>query len=339
MFNLMVKNDSFSAPNLSRLSNLCLLAGLLLLSACSSVSEVNEVEPKLEKIGERGKYTAADGKEFRYDSFEGTDREPELVIIGVHGINGASDDWHVLGHAIEKSQEPYRLYSYDLRGMGRDPIAEDRGDLRNANDWVSDLVNFTRLIEGKHPGAKLVWFGESLGSLIVMKAVSELKDSGTPLPVDALGLSAPIAGFGDKLSKPKEFALRFMALLFPKWRISLESLSDEEDVEVVEGVIHEQQAKQNEWHVERHTLRLLVKIGNEVKAMQDRAKLIKLPCLVMHGGQDVFTSPEVVRSFFETIPDQTPKEFNFYPAGYHLLFYGKNNEVICRDVLKWLDQL
>mgnify|MGYP005989539257 CR=1 FL=1 len=318
-----------------------LLLGLLLLSGCSSIQVAMAPEPEKVELTDDGKFATSDGKAFGFQQWgarlDDEGAEPDLVVIGVHGINGASDDWHVLGRHLGENKSNFALYAYDLRGMGRDPVEPDRGDLRRAEDWTQDLLDFTRLVRLEHPKAKLVWFGESLGSLIVMRTVSELE--GQALPVDAIGLSAPIAGFGDKLSWGKKFFLRGVACLFPRWRISMMSLSGGEEVEVVEGVKHDEQAVHNDWNIERHTLRLLVHIGDQVKRMNHDATLIKVPTLVMHGGNDVFTDPQTVRDFFDQIPEGVDKKLKFYPESYHLLFYDKNNEVICRDVIEWLEGL
>jgi hypothetical protein len=121
----------------------------------------------------------------------------EVVVIGIHGFCGASIDYNNFGQHLLKHQPTTALYAYEIRGQGSDPIFARRGDIGDPRDWYRDLFAFTGLVRERHPDAKIVWFGESMGALIAAHAWRQ-----APLdqaPCDGLILSSPIVRFRDDI--------------------------------------------------------------------------------------------------------------------------------------------
>lgn len=317
--------------------------GLLLPIGClATLGCVNlHAEPgagqQMMKITGDSQFLTADQKLYTMRQWEPPNgREPKLILLGIHGINGAADDWRVLGEYLQANDDEVTLYSYDLRGQGRDPNPQDRGDIEHANLWVQDLLNLSSLLKQRYPGVPLVWLGESLGSLIAMRAVDQT--SAEALPCEALALCSPIAGFGDKV-KPQRIAMMRAARLFmPAKRIAAESFAKDGNTKVASGEEHAERAELNEWHVKSHTLRSLVAIGNEISQMKRRAARLKLPCLVLYGGRDVFTATDEVEKFVSRIPQSVDKTVSFYPSAYHLLFHDDERKKVCADLLGWVQQ-
>lgn len=280
-------------------------------------------------------YTSFDGDTFPYLSWAPEKKSISTVLIGFHGISGAADDYKNLANALQKESPNIAVYAPNLRGQGRDPIQSRRGDLAHPHTWFRDAHTFTRLVRERHPEARIIWCGESMGSLIALHATVS-KENQSP-PCDALILSSPVVHISpEKLSPAKRFGLRVVATLFPKARVSLEGISGAEQTKVTNDTIHQEQVNHNDWHVPRFTLRLLRHLERLISEMPAQASKTELPVLLLHGGRDVFSHPEDIVRFEKNFPGTTTVQRQYYPQSYHLLFYDDAREHIFSDISRWL---
>ena len=281
-------------------------------------------------------YVSFDGDLFPYQNWL-PKKEIKTVIIGLHGISGASSDYIPLAVHSLKERDDIAIYAPETRGQGRDPIVARRGHICDRQEWFNDLYTFTALVRKQHPKARIIWCGESMGSLIALHAYANFPDPNPPC--DALILASPIVGIRGDFPKWKENAAKFAAALFPCARISLESLSGQKEVHVVRDVIHEEQVQQNDYNIERYTLRLLTTLGDMAQKMPKASQSLRVPTLVLHGAKDVFTDPEKVFFFAKNLPPQTHPKFLEYPECYHLLFHDHLRDEVIGDILKWVEEL
>lgn len=281
--------------------------------------------------------TEAKGETFGYRKWISDQTEPDVILIGIHGFCGASIDYENIGNYFLEHQARTGVYAYEVRGQGSDPIHERRGDIGDPREWYRDLFAFTQLVRERHPDAQVVWFGESLGAFIAAHAWRESPD-GTP-PCDGLVLSSPIVRFRDDIPAWTPGLVQIAATTLPLARVSLETLSGGQDVQMTQKSFHAEQAKKNPYHVEQHTLRLIGALSRLITGMNDCATTFQAPVLVLHGGQDYFNNDSDVRGFVARIPEQTSVTYRNYPGAYHLLMYDEKREKIFRDVGRWVNQL
>lgn len=272
------------------------------------------------------------GETFGYRKWLAEETEPEVVIIGIHGFCGAAIDYANLGNHLLKHQRTTALYAYEVRGQGSDPIQHRRGDIGNPGQWYRDLFAFTKMVRELHPGAKIVWFGESMGALIAAHAWREAPKA----PADGLVLSSPIVRFRDDIPQWTPGLVQVAATALPLARISLDTLSGGQDVQMTQTTHHADQVKHNPYHVDKHTLRLIGTLSKLIGTMNDCAASMHSPVLVLHGGKDYFNNDADVRGFVARIPAGTRKTYHDYPQAYHLLMYDAKRDEIFRDVGKWV---
>ena len=265
--------------------------------------------------------------------------KPELIIIGVHGISGATSDFRTLATHLLSDLPKVAIYGAETRGQGKDPIKERRGHIGNRKDWFKDLTTFTTLLRQKHPKAKIVWCGESMGSLIVLHAYAEAEAEARKNLCDAIILASPITDIRGDFPQWKISLANLAGFLFPKARLSLETLSGQDEVHVTKDTIHNEQAATNSYHVKRHTLRLLTTLGKMMQSSKTAAQKLDIPLLVLHGGKDVFSDPKDVQSFAESIPKTATLTRKFYPESYHLLFHDHQSDQVITDIATWLKAL
>jgi alpha-beta hydrolase superfamily lysophospholipase len=279
----------------------------------------------------------AKGETFGYRKWISPDHEPDVVVIGIHGFCGASLDYTNLGNYLLAHQPRTGVYAYELRGQGSDPIYQRRGDIGNPNDWYNDLFAFTQLVRERHPGAKVVWFGESMGALIAVHAMHEAPAG--PPPCDGLVLSSPIVRFRDDIPAWTPALVQVAATTLPLARVSLDALSGGQDVQMTQKSKHGEQVKKNPYHIEQHTLRLIGTLGRLIDGMNDCAATFKNPVLVLHADRDYFNNDSDLRGFVARIPESTSVTYRNYPETYHLLMYDEKRELVFRDVARWVNRL
>lgn len=280
-------------------------------------------------------FTTFDGDQLPYRTF-GDTTSPHTVIIGTHGISGASHDYKSLGTHLSKHNPDTTLYAYETRGQGLDLNPGRRGDIHRPEEWFNDLYTLHRIVRKNHPLARIIWCGESMGALITLHAYAH-RPRNEPAP-DALILLAPVVKIGNQVPAWKIRAAKIFAWLFPTFRITLGHLSGTQQVKVTQGSDdHHDQSETNPWHIPKFSLRLLSHLGRLIETMPEVATSITHPTIILNGGNDYFTPPEHIQDFLKKIPTTTPLTHQFYPSAYHLLMYDDARDKIYRDLSRWLE--
>ena len=279
----------------------------------------------------------AKGETFGYRKWIAPAVDQDVVIIGIHGFCGASIDYTNLGNHLLRNQPRTGLYAYELRGQGSDPIHQRRGDIGDPREWYRDLFAFTQLVRERHPEAKVVWFGESMGALIAAHAWREAPEG--PPPCDGLVLSSPIVRFRDDIPAWTPGLVRIAATTLPLARVSLDTLAGGQEVQMTQSSVHGEQVKKNPYHIEEYTLRLIGTLSGLIAGMNDCATTFDVPVLVLHAENDYFNSDSDVRGFVARMPEKTPVVYRNYSGAYHLLMYDEKREKVFRDVRRWVNRL
>jgi alpha-beta hydrolase superfamily lysophospholipase len=276
------------------------------------------------------------GETFGYRTWKRDHFDQDIVMIGIHGFCGASMDYANLGNYLVQRQGNTAVYAYELRGQGSDPIQERRGDIGDPSQWYDDLNAFTRFVKKRHPKAKIIWYGESMGGLIATHALDSAP-VGKP-PCDALILSSPIVRFKDDIEVWKIALIQVAATAVPLARVPVDALTGQQDIQVTQTTRHNQQSRTNSYNIEKHTLRLLGTLAKLIDGMNTCAQNIKVPILVLHGEHDFLNTDSDVRGFIARLPESTDSTYRNYPGAYHLLMYDEKKEKIFRDVGKWVNR-
>lgn len=307
------------------------LGGLLaLLSSCSSLPTL-QTRPELRAQ----EWVSYDGKVMPYQTWPvATGTKPRAIVIAVHGLSGAASDFWYIGDKLPP--QGYAVYAYNLRGQGKDPVIEERGDIQSARLWQRDLQTFHLLVKRKHPGTPIFWYGESLGSLVCLHtAASRLNDRNDP---DGIVLASPVAGLRVTVSGFRRWLLEAAATLSPRARYSLGELAgvDESKIQVTSCTTHGGQMQVTEHHIHSFSLRLLTEIGRLLDGNQNAVKRLEMPVLFLASPNDVLSSPDQVQTMFSQVKSPR-KRLLWYTRSYHLLLHDVQREEVTQDLTKWLE--
>jgi alpha-beta hydrolase superfamily lysophospholipase len=84
------------------------------------------------------------------------------------------------------------------------------------------------------------------------------------------------------------------------------------------------------------TARLSTEVTSAIERLQQRARQLAVPLLLLHGSSDRMVSPEGSRRFFARL--QNPdREFREYPGAYHGLFADLNHAEVLEDLDRWIE--
>ncbi len=316
---------------------------MLLVSSCQTQPSYTLVTQRYHKprLGVKT-FTSGDSQTFPYRKFISQDpqhAEPKTVVIALHGFCGASIDYENLGHWLVKEKPDVALYAYDIRGQGLDPVLERRGDIDSPENWFLDLNTFTSLIRREHPRATIVWQGESMGALILANTYRREVEQGRRPGCDAIVITSPVVGIREDFPRWKKESVSLIARVFPAARLSLDTLSGGQKVQMTATSTHSEQSETNAWHIERHTLRLLLSLSDMIDQMKASASTFRVPTLVVHGGKDYFSDDSDVVAFYQQLSQTPEKKRLYYPEAHHLLMYDAKKDLVIQDIGAWIAEL
>src|SRR5476651_981455 len=163
----------------------------------------------------RHEWTAPDGEVLSYSQWK-TEPPPRAVVVAVHGLSGAALDYEPLGRHLLK--HGVATIALELRGQGNDPRSERRGDLAQIEDWFADLRAFFALVRGRHPGAQIYYYGESMGAALLTRFLAQAGENEQPA---GLVLASPVVAMREEPSWWQELVFRFFLWARPMRRIDV----------------------------------------------------------------------------------------------------------------------
>lgn len=256
-----------------------------------------------------------------------TKPEAKRVLILQHGFGEHSDRY---GNLIEKlKDDDFNIYALDARGHGRsDGI---RGHVDQFQYYVNDLMDLIHIAQEEQNVKKVSLLGHSLGGVIVLQYVTQGYNQDN---LDCLLVSSP--GLKVKMDLEKEvkkIAAEFFAGILPSFTIDanldLKYLSHDYSVieayqkdKLVHGKISFQMGH-NLFHLS--------------KAIYEKADLIHIPILIIHGEEDGIADVNGSRDLFLRLTCKD-KSLKVYQGLYHELMneLPQDREVVLNDVRSFL---
>jgi alpha-beta hydrolase superfamily lysophospholipase len=230
---------------------------------------------------------------------------PARVLL-VHGIGEHSERHrNTIDYLVGRGVEVVR---FDLRGSGQSEGA--RQWIECFEDYVDDVMEITRHIEGRLPPRPLFLMGHSLGGAIVIHTAAEHGRH-----FQGLILSAPAYLLGSGVSPLKVAVGRVLARFAPRMKIpgSLDLSAISRDPKVIEAY------RNDPYCYTYNTLRQGDEILKALDRIPELVRRIKLPTLLLHGTADRIIRPEGSQKIYEWLASDK-KHLEIVPGGYHELY-------------------
>lgn len=246
--------------------------------------------------------------------------EPDIVIIGLHGMNDYAGAFRTAGPYWAK--HGITTYAIDQRGYGRSP---DRGVWGGAALMDEDLRTLAVVVRTRHPHAVVAVVGESMGSAVGITAFA----SDRPPDADRLVLLAPaVWGWSSQPVQqrvPAWLAGRTLrsATIEPP-RFVAKRIHPTDNIELWRTMSADPLML---WDTRFDAISGILDIMEEA---WKSTGAIKVPTAYLYGAQDQVIPP---KPSFEAAARLKPSDRTaWYARGYHLLLIDKQSEAVWRDV-------
>ena len=309
------------------MKRLVLALMMLTLSACAPMLRQQALAPP---AGFAGAELAADhvvsfdGARLGLSTWPSKTGEPWAVVVAAHGMNDYANAFHFLGEAL--AAEGITTIAYDQRGFGRSP---QRGVWAGQDLMVEDLRTVVALARAKHPDARIVVIGESMGGSVAALAFA----SDNPPAADRLVLSAPgVWGFRSQPLPNK--TLLWLAANFtgskvytpPKWLTDRIYPTDNREELIAMG-----RDRLMIWGARSDTLYGLVKLMDRAAGAVGHDDV---PTIYLYGANDDIIPRNAA---FRAVKGLKPSDRRaYYAAGHHLLTRDRQRAVVIGDILAFI---
>ena len=273
-----------------------------------------------------GYLTALDGTRLHYATWgEAGAAEDAAVVVLLHGFGEHLLRYeHVAQHLVGGG---FVVVAVDVRGHGKSD--GQRGHVLRHDEYMVDVDAAFALAQRVHPGGERVLLGHSHGGLLALRYL--MQESGHQ-PA-ALVLSSPFLGIAVAVPRWKAALGRSLSRFKPDFSLPTDlpasHLSKDQsvvDAYVKDPLVHA--AASARWFTEVQEA--------QADALR-RAHQVKLPTLVMQGGDDKIVDIGATRRAAEGL-GSADKEYIEYPGLRHEIFNEVERDKVLRDMQRWLSQ-
>ncbi|MHA7899974.1 MAG: alpha/beta fold hydrolase [Henriciella sp.] len=306
-----------------------LITGLFgVLAACVTPATLKALEletpvmPQLDPDNQR--LISFDGAELGLTVWE-TVEAPEIVIVGVHGMNDYANAFHMA--APYWAEHGVKTYAYDQRGFGR---SYGRGEWPDEASMREDLRTAVDLVRAKYPDTTLAVVGISMGGAMTMTAFGSDRP---PEGVDRVVLSGPgLRGWG-AIPVIQRIALWTSVRVRPGWVVRpprFVKIEPSDNVEMLQRLWADPMGLKTNKIEQVHGVVSLME--NAHRATPDLPS--DIPTLLTYGAKDIVIPERGVKRTARKLPEHVRTAY--YPDGYHMLLRDLQAETVFQDVLAFL---
>lgn len=274
----------------------------LLLQACVAERLPPGPGPSPPAFVDATHWRASDGFVLAFSAWRAP--EPRTVIVALHGMN---DHGRFITDAATYWQgQGIATYAYDQRGFGR---TEGNGRWPGHDVMAADVATFVALVRDRHPGARIILLGESMGGAVATLAAAR---GGTDL-ADGVVLVSPAFWGWSNLDVVKRAALWTMMQVAPGARLTGRGLnirpSDNEKVLVAMG--------QDPFVIKATRIDATYGLVDLMEAAWQEAPRVAVPTLVLYADGDEVVPSRPIEAAARAA--QGPTRLVCYDDGFHML--------------------
>ncbi|GAQ87215.1 Monoacylglycerol Lipase [Klebsormidium nitens] len=258
--------------------------------------------------------------------------EAKALVCIVHGY-GMESSIYFGGVGERLAKDGFAAVALDHMGHGQsegEPVY-----FKSLDILVDDALFFFNKVKAEYAGKGSFLFGESMGGAICL-----LIHRREPDAWKGAVLLAPMCKISEKLKPPPIVTAIMSKLAFvaPKWKIV--PTKDIIETGFKEPAKREELRKNPFAYQEKPRLGTALALLRASSSIEQRLDEVTIPFLLLHGGADAVTDPEVSAALHDQAKS-FDKTFKLYPGMWHGLLTGEpddNAELVWHDILAWLDQ-
>ena len=249
--------------------------------------------------------------------------DPKAVVVIVHGISEHIGRYRHVANYL--TQQGYAVYGLDHRTHGKSG-GQPRVYITDFGQVVADLKKYIDTIH--QPGKKLFLYGHSMGSFISLNYLLQYQlglagfiSSGCPIMIDTQ-FPPLVAQIGNLLNA-------FVPTL-PLIPLELDAISREPAVVAAykaDPLVH----------ATRVRVRMAMGYNNALKPLRQRLSELRLPMLILHGGDDKLAPVSGSQLLYEKA-SSADKTLKIYPGLYHEIHNEPEQNLVFGDIGAWLNE-
>lgn len=248
------------------------------------------------------RWQSTDGFELAFSEWRAPGPGP--VIVALHGMND-------YGRFIDSAAKYWQsrgitTYAYDQRGFGR---TEGNGRWPGHDVMAADVATFVQLVRARHPGARVLLLGESMGGAVATLAAAR---GGTGV-ADGLILVSPAYWGWSNLDFAKRAGLWTMMQLAPGARLTGRGLNvrPSDNMEMLKAL------GQDPFVIKATRVDATYGLVDLMDAAWLEAPKVAIPTLVLCADGDEIVPSGPIRQAAARM--QGPIRIVCYPDGHHML--------------------
>lgn len=250
---------------------------------------------------------------------------PRGVVVVSHGFAEHGGCYRRVADMLGARLE-FDLIAVDYRGHGRSPGR--RGVVKHYDDLVGDFASVLRWTERQLPSVPRFVLAHSNGGQVALRLVlsGNYAFEGMVVSNPALRIAVPIAPAKLKLG-------RFLARFAPWMTLK----ADDRPGVLTRDPAIEQEHRNDPLRLNRISPPLYFGLVEGGEMLLARAAEIRVPLLMLLGGQDPVIDPATSREFFNRIGSDD-KTLIIYPKMVHEPLSELGREQVYDDLVRWLEQ-
>jgi alpha-beta hydrolase superfamily lysophospholipase len=251
------------------------------------------------------------------------DSAPRASVVLAHGVSEHSARYGHVGEALTSAG--YALYALDHRGHGRSDGA--RANIDRLDHVVADLLQLVERVTKRDGGRKPFLLGHSMGGGISIAFAIEHQDT-----IEGLLLSGAVAD-PEAASAATRALSRLTSAIAPGLGVfPVDPAGVSRDPEVVRAYVEDPLV----YH-DKLPARTVGELIAAVNRFPEQVPGLRLPMLVMHGGDDPITPVAGSRMVAERAGSED-KTLKIYEGLYHEILNEPEQDQVIADIVGWLDE-
>ncbi|MEE9380414.1 MAG: alpha/beta fold hydrolase [Hyphomonadaceae bacterium] len=305
----------------------CFILNLLVACAPARQSALIPSEAPIPHFEtEQDRFVTFDGAALGLTVWEATSGEPEIVVVGVHGMNDYANAFHMA--APWWAERGVTTYAYDQRSFGRSP---DRGIWPDEELLREDLRTAVRIAREQHPDAILALVGISMGGAVAMTTYGS---DNPPEGVDRLVLTGPgLRGWG-ALPLAYRVSLWSSAHMRPAWVVTppanIVRIEPSDNIEMLRRSWNDPLMLRDN-RID-HVLGAVTVMENAHKS----AHRLPVNTFLTYGAKDIVIPPRGMKRTAKRLPAHVRTAY--YADGYHMLLRDLQAETVWADILSFMQE-
>lgn len=251
--------------------------------------------------------------------------DAQAIVITVHGSGEHIGRHKHVAEWLNKNQ--ISMIGGDLPGLGRSK--EIRGHIENFNDYLAKVDEWLRYTKGKWPNKPIFLFGHSMGGLIVLRYLEELKDKKF---LNGAVVTSPSIKIGIEIPKWQLTVAKTLEKIWPTFRLSsgIKAHQVSRDPEVVERY------EKDPLVYSKVSIRWFFEFQRAIADVWDKIDKLKgIKLLFMQAGKDLLVDP-LAASDYVAKADNGDIEFHFISDLYHEILNEPEKETYLKLMSDWI---